>query len=189
MLPSRLCHAEIFRERHHRLSGIPFGQSRDEIRVRDAEMTFDPFIHPGQAKNLNRARAAGAIGVAIKPPVGKHISRRDFHATSKAGFYKGAGQDHARITFQMPVAGGRAASRKCLDPNLNRSVMLRAHATSLEGFVQSEKNCFAKEYLINPPWARQADYSGITAARELRRRLTRPYCRSSHVWEGMRSRC
>ena len=104
--------------------------------------------------------------MAIKPPVGKHISRRDFHATSKAGFYKGAGQDHARITFQMPVAGGRAASRKCLDPNLNRSVMLRAHATSLEGFVQSEKNCFAKEYLINHPWKRQADYSGITAARD-----------------------
>jgi hypothetical protein len=55
MLPSRLYDSEIFREGDHRLSGIPFGQSRDEIRVRDTEMTFDPFIHPGQAKNLNRA--------------------------------------------------------------------------------------------------------------------------------------
>ena len=110
--------------------------------------------------------------MAIKPPVGKHISRGDFHATSEAGFYEGAGQDNARITFQMPVAGGRAASRKCLDPNLNRSVVLRAHAASLEGFVQGEKNCFAKERLINPPWARQVDYSArlvvwrITAARD-----------------------
>ena len=110
-------------------------------------MTFGPSIHPGQAKNLNRARTAGAISVAVKPSVGKHISRRDFHATSKAGFYKGAGQDDARITFQMTVAGGRAASRKCHDPNLNRSVgILRAHATSVEGFVDCEKNCFAKEW-------------------------------------------
>jgi hypothetical protein len=119
MLHRRLYHSEIFRESHHGLSGIPFGQSRDEIRVRDTEMTLDPIIHPGQAKNLNRARAAGAISVAVKPAVGKHISRRDFHATSKAGFYKGAGQDDARITSQMTMAGGRAASRKCLDPNLN----------------------------------------------------------------------
>ena len=115
-------------------------------------MTFGPIIHPGQAKNLNRARAAGAIGVAIKSPVGKHISRRDFHATPKPSFYKGAGQDDARITLQMTVTGGRAASRKCLDPNPNRSVMLRAHAMSVGGFVDTEKNCFAKEYLINPPW-------------------------------------
>jgi hypothetical protein len=119
MQHSRLYHSEIFRESHHGLSGIPFGQSRDEIRVGDTEMTFDPVIHPGQAKNLNRARAAGAISVAVKPPVRKHISGRDCHATSKAGFYKGAGQDEARITFQMTVARGRAASRKCLDPNLN----------------------------------------------------------------------
>jgi hypothetical protein len=74
MLHRRLYHSEIFRESHHGLSGIPLGQSRDEI---------------------------------------------NFHATSKAGFYKGAGQDDARITFQMTVAGGRAASRKCLDANLN----------------------------------------------------------------------
>jgi hypothetical protein len=118
MLHSRLYHSEIFRESHHGLLGIPFGQSCEEIGVRNAEMTFDPIIHPGQAKNLNRARAAGAISVAVKPAVEKHISRRDFHAASKAGFYKGAGHDNARIAFQMTVAGGRAASRKTLDPNL-----------------------------------------------------------------------
>jgi hypothetical protein len=119
MLQRRLYHLEIFRESDHGLSGIPFGQSREDVRVSDTEMTFDPIIHPGQAKNLNRPRAAGAISVAVKPPVEKHISRRDFHATPKAGFYKGAGQDDARITLQMTVAGGRAASRKCLEPNLN----------------------------------------------------------------------
>ena len=119
MLHGRLYHSEIFRESDHGLSGIPFRQSREEVRVSDTEMTFDPIIEPGQSKNLNRPGAAGAISVAVKPAVGKHISRRDFHATSKAGFYKGAGQDDARITSQMTMAGGRAASRKCLDPNLN----------------------------------------------------------------------
>jgi hypothetical protein len=119
MLHSRLYHSEIFRESDNGLSGIPFGQSRDKVWVRDTEMTLDPIIQPGQAKNLHRARATGPVSVAVKPPVAKYISGRDFHATSKAGFYKGAGQDDARITFQMTVAGGRAASRKCLDPNLN----------------------------------------------------------------------
>jgi hypothetical protein len=119
MLQRRLYHLEIFRESDHGLSGIPFGQSRDKVRVSDTVMTFHPIIHPGQEKNLNRPRAAGAISVAVKPPVEKHISRFDFHATSKAGFYKGAGQDDARITLQMTVAGGCAASRKCLEPNLN----------------------------------------------------------------------
>jgi hypothetical protein len=46
---------EIIRESDHGLPGIPFGQSREEVRVSDTEMTFDPIIHPGQAKNLNRA--------------------------------------------------------------------------------------------------------------------------------------
>jgi hypothetical protein len=118
MLQRRLCNLEIFRERDHGLSGIPFGQSREEVRVSDTEMTFDPIIHPGQAKNLNRPQAAGAISVAVKPPVEKHISRLEFHATPKTGFYKGAGQDDARVTLQMTVAGGRGASRKCLDPDL-----------------------------------------------------------------------
>jgi hypothetical protein len=120
MLQRRLYyHLEIFRESDHGLSGIPFGQSREEVRVSNTEMTFDPIIHPGQAKNLDRLRADGAISVAVKPPVEKHISRLDFHATSEAGFYKGAGQHDARITLQMAVPGGRAASRKCLEPNLN----------------------------------------------------------------------
>ena len=110
---------KIFRESDHGLSGIPFGQPREEVRVSDTEMTFDPIIHPGQAKNLNRPRAAGAISVAVKPPVEKHISRLDLHAAPKAGFYKGACQDDARITLQMTVAGGRAASRKCFEPSLN----------------------------------------------------------------------
>jgi len=112
-------HLKIFRESGHGLSGIPFGKSREEVGVSDTEMTFDPIIQPGQAKNLHRPRAVGAIGVAVKPPVEKHISRLDLHAAPKAGFYKGAGQDDARITIQMTVAGGRAASRKCLEPNLN----------------------------------------------------------------------
>ena len=119
MLQRRHDRLEIFRESDHGLAGIPFGQSRQEVRVSDTEMTFDPIIRPGQAKNLNRPRAAGPISVAIKPPVEKHISRLDFHAPPKAGFYKGAGQDDARITLQMTVARGRAASRKCLEPNLN----------------------------------------------------------------------
>ena len=119
MLQRRLYHLEIFRESGHGLPGIPFGQSREEIRVSDTEMTFDPIIHPGQAKNLNCPRAAGAISVAVKPPVEKHSSRLDFHATPKAGLYKGAGQHDARITLQMTVAGGRAASRKCLEPKLS----------------------------------------------------------------------
>ena len=119
MLHGRLYHSEIFRKGHHGLLGIPFGQSCEEIRVSDTEMTFNPIIHPGQAKNLNRPRAARAIRVAVKPAVEKHISGLDFHAPPKAGFDKGAGQDDACITFQMTVTGGRAASRKCLDPNLN----------------------------------------------------------------------
>jgi hypothetical protein len=119
MLQRRLYHLEILLQSDHGLSGIPFGQSREEVRVSDTEMTFDSIIHPGQAKNLNRPRAAGAIGVAVKSPVEKHISRLDFQATPKAGLYKGAGQHDARITLQMTVAGGRAASRKCLEPNLN----------------------------------------------------------------------
>jgi hypothetical protein len=53
MLQRGFYHLEIFRESHHGLSGIPFGQTRDEVRVSEAEMTFDPIIHPGQAKNLN----------------------------------------------------------------------------------------------------------------------------------------
>ena len=119
MLQGRLYHLEIFRESDHGLAGIPFGQSREEVRVSDTEMTFDPSIHPGQAKNLHRPRAAGAISVAVKPSVEKYISRLDFHATPKAGLYEGAGQHDARITLQMTVAGRRAASRKCLEPNLS----------------------------------------------------------------------
>lgn len=90
---------QIFRERGHGFTGIPFGQSREEVRVSDTEMTFDPIIHPGQAQNLNRPRAAGAIGVAVEPPVEKHVSGLDLHATPKASFYKGAGQDDARIAL------------------------------------------------------------------------------------------
>jgi hypothetical protein len=104
MLQRRFCDSETLRESHHALSGIPFGQPREAVRVSDIEMTFDPIIHPGQAKNLNRPRAAGAVSVAVKPPMDKHISRLDFHATPKAGFDKGAGQDDARITLQMTVA-------------------------------------------------------------------------------------
>jgi hypothetical protein len=97
-------------------------------------MTFDPIIHPGQAKNLNCPRAARAVSVAVKRTVQKHISRLDFHATRKAGFYKGAGQDDARVTLQMTVAGGRGASWKCLEPNLNPSVcMVRVQVPSVEG--------------------------------------------------------
>jgi hypothetical protein len=119
MLQRRLYQLEIFRESDHGLLGIPFRQSREEVRVGDTEMTFDQIIHPGQAKNLNRPRAAGAISVAVKPSVEKHVSRLDFHVTREAGLYKGASQHDARITLQMTVAGGRAASRKCLEPNLN----------------------------------------------------------------------
>jgi hypothetical protein len=110
---------EIFRESDHGLSGIPLGKSREGVRVSGTEMTFDPIIHPGQAKNLNGPRKLGAISVAVKPPVEKRISRLDLHAAPKAGFYKGAGQDDTRISLQMTVAGARAASRKCLEPNLN----------------------------------------------------------------------
>jgi hypothetical protein len=60
--------------------------------------------------------AAGAIGVAVKPSVEKHISGLNFHAAPKTGLYKRPGQDDARVTLQMTVAGGRTASRKCLDP-------------------------------------------------------------------------
>ena len=70
--------------------------------------------------------------MAVKPAVEEYISRLDFRATRKAGFYKGAGQDDARITLQMTVAAGRAAARIGLEPNPNRSVsMWRAHATIL----------------------------------------------------------
>jgi hypothetical protein len=82
---------EIFRESDHGLSGIPFGQSCEEVGISETEMTFDPIIHPGQAKNLNRLRAVGAIRMTVKSPVEKHISGLDFHATRKTGFYKGAG--------------------------------------------------------------------------------------------------
>ena len=57
--------------------------------------------------------------MAVKPPVEKHISGPDFHATPEAGFYKGTGQDDAGITLQMTVAGRRAASRERLESNLN----------------------------------------------------------------------
>jgi hypothetical protein len=57
--------------------------------------------------------------VAVKPPVEQHISRIDFHATAKTGFYERAGQDDTRVTLQMMVAGGRAAPRKCFEPKLN----------------------------------------------------------------------
>jgi hypothetical protein len=91
MLQRRLYHLEIFREGEHGLSGIPFGKSCEEVRVSDTEMTFDPIIHPGQAKNLNRPRAIGAIRVTVKPPVEKHISRLDSHSTRKTGFNERAG--------------------------------------------------------------------------------------------------
>jgi hypothetical protein len=119
MLQRRLYHLEIFRESDHGLSGVPFGQSREEVRVSDTVMTFHRIIHPGQEKNLNRPRATGAISVAVKPSVEKDIPRLDFHTAPKTGFYKGAGQDDTRITLQMTVAGGCAASRICLEPNLN----------------------------------------------------------------------
>jgi hypothetical protein len=35
------------RESDHGLAGILFGKSREEVRVSDPEMTFDPIIHPG----------------------------------------------------------------------------------------------------------------------------------------------
>ncbi|HEY2533554.1 MAG TPA: hypothetical protein VGJ20_37435 [Xanthobacteraceae bacterium] len=57
--------------------------------------------------------------MAVKPPVEKHISGFDIHVTPKAGFYKGAGQDNARIALEMAVSGRRAASRISLEPNLN----------------------------------------------------------------------
>jgi hypothetical protein len=119
MLQRRLHRSEIFRKSDRRLSVIPFGQSREEVRVSATEMAFERIIAPGQAKNLNRSRAAGAVSVAVEPPVEEHISRLDFHAPSKARFYEGTGQDDARVPLQMTVAGGRAASRKCLDPNRN----------------------------------------------------------------------
>ena len=115
MRQTRLSDLEIFRESDHGLAGIPFGKSREEVRVSDTEMAFNPIIRPGQAQNLNRPRAVGGISVAVKPPVENHISRLDPHASPKAGFYKGAGQDNTRITLQMTVAGRRSASRKYLD--------------------------------------------------------------------------
>jgi hypothetical protein len=117
MRQTRLSDLETFRESHHGLPGIPFGKSREEVGVGDTEMTFKPIIHPGQAKKLNRSQAVGAISVAVKPPVENHISRLDFQAAPKSGFYKGAGQDDARITLQMTVAGRRRASRIGLEPN------------------------------------------------------------------------
>jgi hypothetical protein len=119
MLRRRLYLFESFRKSDDGLAGIPFGQSRDEVRISGTEMAVDAIMPPRQAKNLYRPRAAGAISVAVKPPVEKHMSRLDLRATSKAGFYKGAGQNHARISFHMTVAWGRAAAWKCLEPNLN----------------------------------------------------------------------
>jgi hypothetical protein len=119
VLQWRVYDLKIFRESEHGLSGIPFGKSREEVGISDTEMTFDPIIQPGQAKNVNRPRALGAISVAVEPTVEKHISRLDPHAATKTGLYKGACQDDARITFQMTVTRGRAASRKCLKPGLN----------------------------------------------------------------------
>jgi hypothetical protein len=55
MLRRRFYHLKIFRESGHGLSGIPFGQSHEDVRVSGTEMTFDPIIHPGQEKKLNRA--------------------------------------------------------------------------------------------------------------------------------------
>ena len=98
---------------------IPFAKSREEVRVSDTEMTFDPIIQPGEAKNLNGPRAVGAISVTVKLPMEKHVSRLGLHTAPKAGFYKGACQDDGRIALQMAVAGVRAASRKCLVPSLN----------------------------------------------------------------------
>ncbi len=110
---------EILRESGHGIARIPFGQSRKGVRISNTEMPFNPIIHPGETKNLNRPRAARAIGVAVETPVEKHVSRLDFRAPRKTGFYKGAGQDHACISFQMTVAGGSAALGKCLEPNLS----------------------------------------------------------------------
>ena len=126
---------KVFGESDHGLSGIPFGKSGEEVGVSDTEMTLGPIIQPGEAKNLNRPRAVGAISVAVKPPVEKHVSGLDLHAAPKAGFYKGACQDDARITLQMAVAGGRGASRKCLEPSMCRPVrMFRVHALSVAGY-------------------------------------------------------
>jgi hypothetical protein len=118
VLQRRFHALEIFRESDHGFLRIPFGESREEVGVAGAEMPLDPIIHPGQAKNLNRPRAGGAVRVTVKPPVEKYISRYDLKATPKTGFYKGAGQYDARITLPMAVAGGCAAPRKCLEPNL-----------------------------------------------------------------------
>lgn len=90
MLQSCLYTLEILRESGPRLARISFGQSRDEVRISDTELAFDAIIHPRQAKNLNRPRAAGAIGVAVEPGVEKHVSWLDFRAAPKAGFYKRA---------------------------------------------------------------------------------------------------
>jgi len=54
MLQCPVYHLKSFRESNHGLSWIPFGKSREEVGVSDTEMTFDPIIEPGQAKNLNR---------------------------------------------------------------------------------------------------------------------------------------
>ena len=118
MRQTRLSDLEIFRQSDHGLAGIPFGKSREEVRISDTEMAFNPIIRPGQAENLNRPRAGGGIGVAVKPPMENHISRLDPQASPKAGFYKGAGQDNTRITLPMTVAGWRGASRKYLDPSM-----------------------------------------------------------------------
>lgn len=82
-------------------------------------MTFEAIIQPGQPKKLNRPRAVGAISVAVKPSVEKHVSGLDLHSTPKAGFYEGACQDDARITLPMTVAGWCDASRKRLESSPN----------------------------------------------------------------------
>jgi len=110
---------KTFRESDRGLPGIPLSKPCQDVRVTDTEMTLDPIIQPGQTKNLNRSRAMGAISVAIKPPVEKHVSRLDLHAARKTGFYEGACQHDARITLQVTVAGRRGASRKCLEPRAN----------------------------------------------------------------------
>ena len=119
MLQRRIYCLKTFHESDHGLSGIPLSKPCQDVRVTDTEMTLDPIIQPGQTKNLNRSRAMGAISVAIKPPVEKHVSRLDLYAARKTGFYEGACQHDARITLQVTVAGRRGASRKCLEPRAN----------------------------------------------------------------------
>src|SRR4051794_27613460 len=90
VLQRRIHCLKIFRESDSGLARIPFGKSCEDVGITDSEMTLDPIIPPGQTQNLNRPRATGAVGMAVKPPVEKHIPGPDLHAASKAGFYKGA---------------------------------------------------------------------------------------------------